>query len=174
MAFPKLLKGKVPESRLKLLQRQFWMTMPPSYKDILSRLRVEFTVWKGNPDKETVKEVRLDIADPSVRLFTYQGYSAERDAEGNIVTEVFDIYVFGVEDLGITTPDGHRYGMDDWKDLIVSIRRIHNVLTEPAHEITITFQVTYTSVVVYLDDEEVFRSEAGTAVPPLKVISFPA
>ena len=169
MAIPKLLKGKVPEKRLLLLQRQLWVTMPANYKDVLRRCRVVFTVWKGIPERETVKEVKLDIADPSVRLLTYRGYSAHKDETGAVVTEYFDTYVFGIEDLGITTPDGHRHDMDDWKDLIVSIRR-----AEPRHLIYLTFQVTYTDVIVYVDEEEVFRSEDAVATPrPLIVIRFP-
>lgn len=165
----KPLRGRLLEKRLLLAQKGLWRSMPRMYKDILSRCRVIFTVWSGTP-RETVKEISgIDMSDPSVRLFNYRGHWTETDAKGNIVRENFDTYVLGIEDLGITTPDGHFHGMDDWKDFIVSIRRV-----EPDHKIYLTFQVTYTHVAVYLDKEEVFRSEFPTVTPyPLTVIAFP-
>lgn len=152
------------ERLVQRLHTILWRTAPPVFKDILNRCRVVFTVYPGT-SMETIKEIpNIDPFTDDVRILNYTATYQEVDADGNLMSEQKEIYVLGLEDLGITLADGRTCGRDDWKELIVSIRYFTDYTTDPpTEEIWLTFQVSYSRLVVYLDENEVFRSTKTSA-----------
>ncbi|RLI80409.1 hypothetical protein DRP04_08255 [Archaeoglobales archaeon] len=136
-------------------------SIPTEYQQILNRYRVEFHVWEGAPEGfvKTVPRIDPNLAD--VKVLAYEPYSKTVDAEGNVVFEQFDIFTLGIEDLNVKDGMGRFHAGDDWKDFIVSIRRVKDYTTSPPSEaIWVSFQPSYSHAIVYdnITGEKVYET----------------
>lgn len=142
--------------------------MPSDLQNILNNYRIESTVYAGTPDERTVLVPEINPRHPNVTVLNYVPYAKEYDVEGNLTGEYRDVFVLGIEDLGIKDSVEFRPDQkDDWKDWIVSIRRVPTF-----NEVWVTFQVSYSNFKVYdnTKGELIYDSEVG---PPLKTVTTP-
>jgi hypothetical protein len=146
----------------------FLLTRPPSIpadmQQILDGFSVEVRVYEGTANQRIYTVPQINPKYSQVRILNYTSRAKEPTAG----LEERDIFTLGIEDLGIWT-DGteHPEERDDWKEFIVSIRRVITT-----NEIWVSFQASFSHAIV--------RDAAGnivydtlTSTDRLKVLVFP-
>jgi hypothetical protein len=129
--------------------------LPDDLQSILNGFSVEVILWEGTPQERHVYIPEVNPAHPEVRVLNYVASSSWINEATGETGDYRDTYVLGVEDYGLES----KY-WDDWKDFIVSIRRVYHAGVYD--EDWVTFQISYSHVIV--------RDKAGKVVYDTKTI----